>query len=239
MLTSIRVAVQRRWDFDGHPRNLAAAVGAIAALTLAGIVAEKYQLVDQWPGSPHVVLIAVIASRLGLRSALLATAVGTPALNFFFLSSAAVAHAWGFAWPTSGELVIYLSMLAAACLVARPRPPSSGAVYDRGPNLPFTRRDGSDGGGQGGLHATGWTYWDVRPTGDWVEDVNVGAEYCRIWADRANNAEPRPLFAWVLHDMIRVGRWSGVEVGWASALEAMALKTTTAAPAAQPQQSSE
>lgn len=194
----------------------------MVAMTGVGIIAENAGIVESWYGSPFVALVAVVANRLGMRSALVAAVLGAIAHNYFFAGGVPRA----FVWPSAAEWTIYLSMLAVAVLVARPRPTTATRVYDGGSNLPFTNRttDTDKDGKPGGLHSTGWLYWDVRPSGSWPEDCHVGQEYCRIWVSRARRNEPRPLLSWIIHDMIRSRKWTGVEAGFASALEGLALK---------------
>jgi hypothetical protein len=234
---SIRAAAQRRWDYDGRPRNLAMAAAWTVGLTGFGIIAERIGIVDQWyGGAPFVALVAVIASRLGLRSALLAAALSALALNYFFLP---VGQPDGFSWPDRVHWTLYGSMLIVACLVARTRAPNDPTTFDRGQNLPFTgHTDTNNTDRPGGLHSNGWVFWDVRPTGDWSADTHLGAEYCRIWASRAQHGERRPLLSWVLHDMIKAGKWSGIEAGWASALEQRAFRRQPSDLEGQSQQSS-
>jgi hypothetical protein len=196
----------------------------MAAATGVGLAAGRYGIL--WYGSPYVAIVAVIANRLGLRAALLAAAMGIAALHFLFMDA-------DYTWPT--RCVAYLSIIAVAVFVARPRPPATTTVYDRGPDLPFTGRNGGSSAeenqqGDRSLHSAGWVYWDVRPSGKWAEDCRVGSEYCRIWINRALHAERVPLLSWIVHDMVRAGRWSGVEAGFTSALEKLALRPTPRAP---------
>jgi hypothetical protein len=223
VIGAARNGLERRWNFNGSPRKLLIAASAMVVLTVAGLAVERF-LSEWYGGAPAVALVAIIASRLGMRSALLAAVIGIATTDYFFI------HAWGLDWPRSlGELGIYLSMLAAAVFVARPAPPPAAAVFDRGPDLPFTSRQNGDNGNPGPtLHGNAWRYWDVQPSGSWTDDCQVGAEYLRIWLNRARSRESHPLLPWVVHDMIRGQRWSGVEAGFASALERAVVTTQSA-----------
>lgn len=229
---ALRSEWSARWSNDGKISNLLFAAASVGAMTGAGVAVNRYAAGDagHWYGSPFVVLVAVLAGRLGLRSGLLAAALACVALEALF-----------FEGPLSltARALVYPSLFAAAILVARPKPPSTTTVYDRGQNLPFTGRTGDDNGPSdppGGLHSTGQRYWDVRPSGQWAEDCHVGAEYCRIWLNRMRNHEPYPIMPWILHDMIRTGRWSGIEAGFASFLERCVRTPSGDVRAEQPQQ---
>ena len=211
-IVTLRAEWDRRWHFDGRPKNLLTAAASVAVATGVGLAVNQFTD-HQWYAAPFVCLVGVIANRLGMRSALLASVLSAVALDYLFLPER-------LSWGT--RAIGYVSMLAAAVLIARPRPPSGTRVYDNGPNLPFTGRNPNGNGG--GLHSKGWVYWDVRPSGKWAEDCRVGSEYFRIWLARATSAEHYPMLSWVLHDMIRSGRWSGVEAGFASGLERAATR---------------
>lgn len=235
-MIALRTEWQRRWDFNGSPKKLVIAALAIATVDVLGMVAEHYTLVPQFYGAPFVAVVAVIASRLGMRSGLLASTIASLSCNYLFQGDPP--HG-GFNWPTSGEWLIYLSMFAVSIAVARVRQPPNTRVFDRGPDLPFTSRsDGQDGKPNGGgMEGSPWVYWDVRPSGKWAEDTHLGTEYLRILDNRFRNSELVPQLSWIFHDMVRMGRWSGVESGFCSALQKLAFRREAPHPAEQPQQS--
>jgi hypothetical protein len=221
-MRALGVELRQRWEYNGDPRKLVAGAAAVGAMVTVGLIAEHLHVVDRWYGAPFVLLVAVISNRLNMRAGLLAAILSILAWNVFF--DHRTKDAWDISWPTTDELAIYISCILAAILLAKPRPPTTLRTYDGGHNLPFTRAPGTNGDHtHGGLHSTGWIYWDVQPTGNWGHDVNIGREYCRMWMSRAKYGEMRPLLPWIVHDMIRGRRWSGVEAGFASALEARVL----------------
>ena len=203
-----------RWSFESTQKTIATPILAVGALTFLGIVAEHLNVVHHWYASTYVALTAVIANRVCARAAVIATALAAPAFNYFFL-----APKWAFQPVTMAEATIYASMLVVALLVAprRSQAPDPPRTVDRGPELPFTGRR-RNGEGDGGLHGTGLCYWDVQPTGNWAADCHLGGEYARIYKDRALHGEGRPLFAWIVRDMIQRGKFTGIEAGFSQAL---------------------
>ncbi len=166
--------------------------------------------------SPYVAMVAVLANRVCVRAGLLTALLSIPTYNYLF----AGAPHQGFQVPSLGEVAAYASMVFAALMVAPRRQPPTRRVYDAGTELPFTSngRNGNGDRGNGGLHGNGIRYWDVRPTGQWVEDCNVGSEYARIFVERIKAGEPRPLIGWIVRDMIVKGVWSGIEAGFMQSL---------------------
>jgi hypothetical protein len=220
-MRALGVELRRRWEYNGDPKKLVYGAVAVAGMVGVGEMAEHFDIVDRWYGAPFVLLVAVVSNRLNMRAGLLAAFLSVLSWNFLFDHQAALGHKWALSWPTTDELAIYISCILAAILLAKPRPPTALRAFDGGTNLPFTRAPDTNGDHtHGGLHSTGWIYWDVQPTGNWGYDADVGREYCRMWISRANHNELRPLLSWIVHDMIRSRRWSGVEAGFASALEA-------------------
>ena len=221
-MRALGVELRQRWEYNGDPRKLVAGAAAVGAMVTVGLIAEHLHVVDRWYGAPFVLLVAVISNRLNMRAGLLAAILSILAWNLFFDHRAK--DAWDISWPTTDELAIYISCILAAILLAKPRPPAALRTFDGGSNLPFTSRTGDNGDEPGGMHSSGWIYWDVRPSGSWADDCTVGREYCRMWLSRVRHGEARPLLAWIIHDMIRNRRWSGIEAGFASGLEAKLLQ---------------
>ena len=219
---------KNRWYFDGSVRHMSVTIGCVAAMTAVGLGAESFGVVQAWYGSPHVALVAVVTNRYGLRCGLVATMLSAPAWNFFF----AAAPKYHFGAPTRSEITIYLSMLAVACLIApraRPRvdPPR---VLDTSASLPFT----ADPKDKGGMHGTGRRFWEVASSGDWADDCAVGGQYARIYLNRIRYREPAPLLGWVIGDMIARGRYTGMEAGFAQGIAEAVLRSSQAAPGAEP-----
>ena len=123
--------------------------------------------------------------------------------------------------PTKDELVALL----AAHGMARAETPTSREAEERDAalsaamevtppttELPFVshhpeRRDRS-------LHGTSLCFWDVKASGVWHEDCELGAEYARIYLKHLRRTgNPYPL-CWIVNDMVAAGRFSGVECGF-------------------------
>ena len=192
---------------DGYFWDFAASTALVGAVTIAGLLAERFAIVPAWYASPYVAMVGLIASRFGTSPALLASVLSALAYNHIFIPPK-----WQFQPLEPGEYFIYGSMVlvsflaAPKGLIAVPTRRKKGAI----PALPFTR----DGQGNG---APVW--WDVKPSGEWADDCDVGAEYARIYAEMAASGAKKPLLAWILRDMIRAGKFGGVEAGFAQAIE--------------------
>lgn len=222
---AFRAECRRRWAFDGNLKNLSATVVSVVCLTVIGIAAERAQFVHDWYGSPYVALVAIWANRCGLRCGLTAAVLSTLAYHYFFAGD------WSWVAPNHAQLTIYISMFVVACLVSpNSETPNPLRVLDAGHDLPFTRKDGSPNG----MHRSGRRYWDVERSGVWGKDCHLGSEYARIYLARIVRGEPRPMLAWVIHDMIRRGKWSGVEAGFASAIERLLTKAGAEPPRQSP-----
>lgn len=216
-LMAVRRGFMRRWEFDGNPRNLLIGALSAAAITLVFVAIREWRILDIVPYGPWMtLLVGVVSNRLGMRSGLVCAGVGIFCLEVFFYGE-------GFTttWPITIQISSYSCMVGAAIFLARPRADHAGRIIDRGQDLPFTRRRED---GNGGLHGIGSIYWDAPATGNWFDDAHVGSEYLRILAHRVEGGERAPMLPWIIHDMIRAGRWSGVEAGFASALEKLAFR---------------
>jgi hypothetical protein len=124
--------------------------------------------------------------------------------------------------PTKDELVALL----AAYGMARAETPTSREteeadaasnvvmeVLPPAPDLPFVS-DHPERHARG-LHGTGRCFWDVKSSGVWCEDCELGAEYGRLYLEHLRRTgKPDPLMCWIVADMIAAGRWSGVECGF-------------------------
>ncbi len=183
---------------------------AVFLMTAASAAAVKADILLYV--SPYVALVAIMANRVCVRAGLLSALLSIPVYNGLF----AGAPHFGFHAPSFGEIAAYVSMIFAALMVAPRRQPPERRIYDAGSSLPFTSNGRNENGdrGNGGLHGNGIRYWDVRHTGNWKEDCEVGTEYARIFIERARAGEPRPLIGWIVRDMIFRGVWSGVEAGF-------------------------
>ncbi len=192
-------------------------IGAPILGVLVGLVLCLFLTDARGPISfPLIVAVGAVANRVCVRSGLIAATLAALAFNFFMAPPV-----YEFSIPTWRQLVLFGCMYALAFIVA-PRRPRSGCaqVYDRNDDLPFTSRSSPNGkdGLHRGVHDNGLVYWDVRPTGDWRQDCEIGIAYARMYIDRAVRGEPRPLLCWVIRDMVRTGRFGGVETGFAQGL---------------------
>lgn len=174
---------------------------AVAGLTAGGLAMEATTL-----ACPYLALVAIVAHRICLQSAVLTILLAIPCNNYFFMESQ-----WAWDHPIARELLLYGLMAVITFLVA-PSRRVARRIPDLGGDLPFTSRDTPP---TDSLHGEGVRYWDVRPSGVWAEDCAVGMEYARVYVSRFKCGERRPLLCWIIRDMIRGGQWSGVEAGFA------------------------
>lgn len=185
------------------------------ALAACGVIAYGYI-------SPYVALVAVIANRICVKSGIMAAFVAVPEIHAYVLPSE-----YSFTLPA---LVAYLSMFVVAFAVAPTSGrPKSERIYDAGAELPFT----SKGAVEGSLHGTGVRFWDVEASADWAADCDVGAEYARLYLGRIKTGETRPLIAWIVADMVRSGKFGGVETGFIQVLgqpSALAIRAASSVP---------
>lgn len=187
-------------------------IAAMALAVLAGQMILAMGLVKSIYASPFVALCALVSNRVCLRAGLLTAFLSMVGHEFFFS-----APYWSLNMPTPEQTLAYLANFLAAFAVARryPLPPERPAKPASDQILPFVdTHKGPDNK----------TFWFVQGGGDWSEDCDVGAEYARIYMDQRIVQGPCPALAWIVRDMARSGRWTGVEVGFLSSVEAAAAK---------------
>lgn len=178
----------------------------VLACTGVGLVLERTGVVARWYASPYVVVVAWAALRSGRRGGLLAAALSSLIWNIAFVPPFGV-----FVWPTTDEIVVYISMFAVAGIIGSYHRPDVQQVATgryRG-TLPFVKSEPRDG----------HKFWDVTRSGDWALDCVVGSEYARIYVERRSEMHA-PLLGWIVRDMIKVGVYSGVEAGFIGGLAA-------------------
>lgn len=165
-------------------------------------------LVKSVYSSPFVALCALVANRVCLRAGLL-TALGSMLGHEFFFAS----PYWELNWPSAEQALAYSANFAAAYLVARrvPLPPAPKSTTPGAGILPFVAQ----------TTAPDKSFWVVDSAGqDWTEDCQVGSEYARMYLERG--ADQTPLI-WIIRDMVKAGRWTGVEAGFCSVVGRAAL----------------
>lgn len=192
---------------------LAAAFGltvVTSALLWAGVLKDGYF-------SPYVAATAAVAARVCVRAGLLAALLSIVMWDFFVVPPLLVLSA-----PSASEVTAWLAAIAA-CLLVAPRindrvTPDRSVTLDPSGTLPFVRRKTE----RNGVDHTrlGASCWDVRRTGNWAADDHYGREIGRLWVDQRQDAHAAtPPLAFILSDMIEVGEFSGVEAGFANAVE--------------------
>lgn len=157
-------------------------------------------------GGLYVIGVGVAAKCASRRAALAVAIVAIAGVNFFV-----VPH-WQFDWPNSNQIVLYLTFIGLAFLAGQASAVSAKAS-----------------GGSGGGTKDGLTLANVNgvkyPPAHVDSDPSAYAQDCEIGAMLAHrqineiviNRTPEALI-WRLRDIVRAGKWTGVEVGFSSAL---------------------
>lgn len=181
-------------------------------ITTLGVIGTHFGAIEALYTSPYVLLAALCSNRVCIRAGLISAGLGIILHSAINVPIYGIAHA---------QVISYFSMIAVAILVARrvhidhvPRllnPPSD--------TLPFVSTNGD---GDQSIRS----FWDVRPSGVWGEDCEVGEAYGQVYVNSCRHSKsPLPL-AWVCEEMIRRGKMTGIEVGFFSSL-ARALRAVS------------
>ena len=101
----------------------------------------------------------------------------------------------------------------------RPQAPAQPRRDTYNGDLPFVRNQNDRNAGKR-------IFWFVQSGGAWIEDCRVGHEYGRIFLDRRQRFGA-PLLTWIIRDMIRAGRFSGVEAGFLGVIAGALPRTET------------
>lgn len=184
----------------------------VGAFTALGDLAVSARILNGWYSSPYVVLCAVAANRICVRAGVWCAVLSILAHAYVF-----VGERWAWEWPPIEQALSYASMVAVPYIVGRkekiitPRDGNESGDPAVGVQaLPFTR----DGEGDGESRH----FWYVDASGDWGDDSHLGSEYGRIYLEHVRRSRRGPLLAWIISDMVRKGKWSGVEVGFLSVI---------------------
>ncbi len=83
--------------------------------------------------------------------------------------------------------------------------PKNHAVKNRAeiPNLPFIKKNNDQ-----------IVFWNVKPSGDYVQDCQMGRDYGLMPLEHMVKADFAPLLTWCIMDMPRKKDCSGIEVGF-------------------------
>jgi len=187
---------------------LAYPVLAVSLMTMAGMLAKNSGLLGGWYYAPYAAIVGLISNRVCLRAGLITALLSAVSHEYVFAGKS-----MGFDWPATEQLLGYLSTIPLAVAVGRrvdwipPPPQPTDAVSEP---MPFTQSDRNRADKPR-------SYWAVEPSGAWSDDVDVGVAYGRIYVDRLRRSAAPPM-SWVIRDMIKAGRWTGVEAGFASTI---------------------
>ncbi len=200
--------------FDEPIQQVVIPVVSVSVLTAIVSLLTNLPVLERGCFFLYVGLAAALAARFGRLAALVATAAAIPQINHLVIPPV------GFQVPSLAELAAYAAMVWVTFAVTPHDEtcgaPPRGREYDAGTALPFTRRDRNPSGEAASLHGKGVRFWVVEPTGQWAADVVVGEEYARLFLNRVQAKERRPLLGWIVRDMIAAGRYSGIEAGFLS-----------------------
>lgn len=155
-------------------------------------------------GGFYVIAVTVAAKCGSRRAAIIVAIVAMAGVNFFFIPH------WQFEWPTINQIVLYLAFIGLAFLAGQASVGSTNA--------------GGGGGSKNALtlaNINGVKYQPAHVDSDpsaYARDCAIGAILAhRQINDIVVNRTPEALI-WRLRDIVRAGKWTGVEVGFSSAL---------------------
>lgn len=208
----VRVLFERWVVADETWHMIAWPFATIGGLTGVSLIGYWTDILPSPYASTYVGAVGLVANRVCVRAGLIAATLAVLTYNGLFSQEV---H-FGFRWPTSGEVTAYVTMFVLAVTLA-PRAaklPKAEPKSNPDTPLPFVNRTGKNGH-DNGLHGNGAKYWDVCPSGNWVEDCAVGDEYARLFINSIRRHDDgRPLVSWIVRDMVVGGRFSGVEAGF-------------------------
>ena len=195
-----------RWRSLTHYRWVYIPIAAVFAYAIAGHVLLSLKLMSDVYASPLVLIVVLVAMRVGRVGGYIGAVASALTYNYWFVG---LLHA-GFVYPMAPELTAYAAMFIGAHIIggradAPPHQEGSGRYAG---SLPFVR-DKDD--------STKRDFWAVNANGIWSDDCTVGHEYGRIYLARCTHYGA-PALAWIVRDMIRAGRYTGVEAGFSGAL---------------------
>lgn len=193
-------------------------VAIVAVMTVLGEIALSFGWLRGWYSSAYVMGCALVANRVCLRAGIVCAGLSAITHSYVF-----VHPRWAFEVPPPEQAIAYFTMFVVAYAVGRReavrRPPTDDPIVP-GATMPFTAES---------RHDDTRRFWVVESSGDWSEDTQVGSEYGRIYLECARRSHRAPLLGWVVADMIRGGRYTGVEAGFLSVVGRAAADASRAA----------
>lgn len=184
---------------------------AMGLAILAGQVIIAVGVVKSIYASPFVALCALVSNRVCLRSGLITAFLAMIGHEYFFS-----APYMSLDWPSPEQGLAYVANFLVAFAVARryPEAPERPITPPSDQILPFVDTH---------KPPDSKSFWLVQGGGDWFEDTDVGREYARLYMDQRAEKKSAPTLTWVVRDMLRSGRWTGVEAGFLDSIEAAAI----------------
>lgn len=197
-------------------------VVAVFGLATFGWLLERWGLVRGFYASPFVLLAGVVANRVCIRAGLMSALLGAVVFDVVF-----AAPRWQLSLPTVEEFLAYSSMFAIAVAVARRQPVERDPPppHQAGQSLPFTSqrpKTTRDDGSPDGTSLMAMSFWSVEATEVWADDTEVGIQYGRIYMDAVRRGSAVMPLAWIVRDMIKSGKFTGVEAGFCGIVGATA-----------------
>lgn len=182
-------------------------VGVVSVFTAVGLILERVGIVKGFYASPFVLAVVLASLRSGRTGGYLGALLSAVAFNFVF-----VHPQFSFTIPSTEEWLAYGSMFGAAYVVGgiRHTPPQQTDIDRYSGGLPFVRDNDTDSKDRR-------VFWDVESSGVWLDDCTVGHQYGQIFMARRMRYGA-PILSWIVRDMIRAGRYTGVEAGFVSAV---------------------
>lgn len=212
MPVGVTIAQRFGYEVSNGPSVWALPVAVVATLTVGNTALAALGLVEYGYFSPYVAAAAGVSARLCIRSGLLTALLSILAWDLFIVPPILALKI-----PSVAEAVAWSAAIVAVILCApRAKPGPPAKPMDRRAPLPFVRKKPDNGNGTS--HDA--SCWAPTRTGDWQADDHYGRQIGRLWVDKRQNGEPgAPPLAFIVHDMIEDGAWSGVEAGFTHAIE--------------------
>lgn len=211
---SIGVSAAQRLGFEAMngPTVWFVPLAVVTMITIANLAMAWAGLVEYGYFSPYVAASAGVSARLCIRSGML-----TALLSIFTWNFLIVPPVLALSVPSVAEAVAWMAAIAAVALCApRIKPGAPAKPVDRKAPLPFVRSKTQNGKGP----SQDASCWAPLRTGNWQSDDHYGRQIGRLWIDKRQSGEPgAPPLSFIVHDMIGEGEWSGVEAGFAHAIE--------------------
>lgn len=190
-------------------------VATVIGIGAAQWILAKLHQIDYAYFSPFVAVSAAISARICLRSGLLVAVLSALAFMLFLPrpTDALLPNLSEFVAIASAVTVVFFT----APRMAGGDPPEAVTKPTSKDPLPFMRPRKPGNGDDASREASSWA---VQASGNWSEDDWYGRQMAKTWRNRLKTRSGDcPTLSMIVRDMVRGGRWTGVEAGFCSSVE--------------------